>query len=339
MSTFKIYRLHFTSPLHINSQRNDEGYSLNTIQSDSLYAALMSCLAKTGHTIPQDGELGFTVSSTFPYFQKGAEDTPTYFLPMPMMARQAEVSDPTKIKTLKKAKWIDSKLYGEILCGESVNQNADKYLPYIQESYLTSAPLPEDAEGCKEFVRSEVAQRVAISNRTGKEDAQPYYVDKIVFSYCSGLYFIASGNTELLEKALGILSQEGIGTDRNVGLGFFDYSVGSISIDHPRQSDHSVSLSVYFPSSEEQLAEQLASDDVAYDFTRRGGWITTHPYNSLRKNAIYGFLPGSVFHNKEPQGVSEIGKIVNLQPSVGELTPNHPIWRNGRAIMLPITIK
>ena len=102
MSTFKIYRLHFTSPLHINSQRNDEGYSLNTIQSDSLYAALMSCLAKTGHTIPQDGELGFTVSSTFPYFQKGAEDTPTYFLPMPMMARQAEVSDPTKIKTLKK---------------------------------------------------------------------------------------------------------------------------------------------------------------------------------------------------------------------------------------------
>ena len=34
MATFKIYKLHFTAPLHIGSQREDEGYSMNTIQSD-----------------------------------------------------------------------------------------------------------------------------------------------------------------------------------------------------------------------------------------------------------------------------------------------------------------
>lgn len=339
MSTFKIYKLHFTAPLHINGQRQDESVSLASIQSDALYAALTSCLAKTGYAIPDGGDLGFSVSSLFPYYQRGENDEPVYFLPMPLMARQAEVSDPAKIKTLKKVRWIDSKLYGEFLGGKSLHTNVDEYVSHIQESYLTHATLPEDAEGSREFVRSEVSQRVTLHSRTGKEDAKPYYVGKILFTYNSGLYFIAEGKTELLDKALNILAQEGLGSDRNVGMGFFEYSVGNITIEHPQKADYMVSLSVFFPESKEQLGKLLDADDVAYEFTRRGGWITTHPSNSLRKNAIYGFLPGSVFHNKEPQGVSEMGKIVNLQPSVGELTPNHPIWRNGRAIMLPINIK
>ena len=67
MATFKIYKLHFTSPLHIGDQHEDEGISLKTIASDTLQAALMACLAKIGTSIPETGELGFTLSSTFPY--------------------------------------------------------------------------------------------------------------------------------------------------------------------------------------------------------------------------------------------------------------------------------
>ena len=54
MATYKIYKLHFTAPLHIGDQHEEEGISLKTIHSDTIYAALMSCLAKTGFEIPAD---------------------------------------------------------------------------------------------------------------------------------------------------------------------------------------------------------------------------------------------------------------------------------------------
>lgn len=337
-ATYKLYKLHFTSPLHIADRHEDDSNSLKTIQSDTLYAALMSCLAKTGSTIPDNGDLGFTISSLFPYYQRG-EDNLVYFLPMPMQARISELTDISMAKKVKRVQWVDAALYSRLLSGDSFFDGTDEFYPLIQESYLTNVVFPEDVNGSKEFVKSEVSQRVTLQSRTGEEDALPFYVDKIVFRYDSGLYFLAEGNTEILEKALNILSNEGIGTDRNVGFGFFKYSVESLTLELPEEASHQVTLSLFIPESKEQLNELLASDDVAYDFTRRGGWITTHPYNTLRKNAIYGFLPGSVFCLKSSQSCSFAGKIVNLKPEIGELTPDHPIWRNGKAIMLPIILK
>ncbi len=83
----------------------------------------------------------------------------------------------------------------------------------------------------------------------------------------------------------------------------------------------------------------MKSNIIAYDFTRRGGWVTTYPYNTLRKNAIYGFLPGSMFSKEANSPCVPIGKIVDLNPDMGEESPEHPVWRNGKAIMIPINIK
>jgi CRISPR-associated protein Csm4 len=241
-------------------------------------------------------------------------------------------------KKVKRIQWIDSELYSNVLTGARLFDGSDEYVPYIQETYLTKSALPEDPNGSKEFVMSEVSQRVTLNSRTGDEDAKPYYVDKVIFRYESGLYFIAEGNTELLEKALNLLVIEGVGTDRNVGFGFFEYTSDSLSLDIPEDADHHIALSLLIPESKEQLRELLASDNVAYDFTRRGGWITTYPFTTLRKNAIYGFLPGSVLSKtNEPSHI--IGKIVDLRPDIGELTPDHPIWRCGKSIMIPIKLK
>lgn len=337
MSTFKIYKLHFTAPLHISDQHDDLGNSQKTIHSDTLYAALMSCLAKMGEQIPDDGDLGFTVSSLFPYFQKDEDSTPVYFLPLPMQAKQADLADASNAKKVKKVQWVDSAIYSSILSGESLFDGAGQYLPYIQESYLTKVDLPEDINGGKEFVRSEVSQRVMLKSRTGEEDAKPFYVDKILFRYRAGFYFIAEGNTTQLEKALQLLSIEGIGTDRNVGYGFFDYTSDTLSIELPNSANHLLSLSLFIPESKEQLKTLVNSEQIAYDFTRRGGWITTHPYMSLRKNAIYGFLPGSVFCKIADTDSRVMGKIVNLRPESTEVA--HPVWRNGKTIMLPINLK
>ena len=339
MATFKIYKLHFTAPLHISDQHDDLGNSQKIIQSDALYAALMSCLAKKGEDLPEDGELGFTVSSLFPYFQKDKESAPVYFLPIPMQSKQADLTDVTKAKTVKKVQWIDSNLYSSVLSGESLFEGTDSYIQYIQGNYLTKYELPEDINGSKEFVRSEVSQRVTLMSRTGEEDAKPFYVDKILFRYDAGLYFIAEGNTALLEKALHLLSMEGVGTDRNVGYGFFEYTADSLSIDLPENANHQLSLSLFIPESKEQLEMLLDSECVAYDFVRRGGWITTYPYMTLRKNAIYGFVPGSVFHKDEGKAATVIGKIVDLKPETVDVEITHHVWRNGKAIMLPIKLK
>ncbi|MBR1400029.1 MAG: type III-A CRISPR-associated RAMP protein Csm4 [Prevotella sp.] len=339
MATFKIYKLHFTAPLHISDLHEDLGNSQKIIQSDTLYAALMSGLAKQGEKLPDDGNLGFTVSSLFPYFQKDKDSTPVYFLPIPMQARLAELADVSKAKKVKKVQWVDSALYSSILSGESLFDRTDKYVSNIQESYLTTFELPEDINGNKEFINSEVSQRVTLKSRTGEEDAKPFYVDKILFRHHAGLYFIAEGDTALLEKALQLLSMEGIGTDRNVGYGFFEYTADTLSIDLPDAANHQLSLSLFIPESKEQLVKLMNSERVAYDFVRRGGWITTYPYMTLRKNAIYGFLPGSVFHKEEGQATTVVGKIVDLKPKTDDVEISHPVWRNGRAIMLPIIIK
>ena len=339
MATYKIFKLHFTAPLHISDQHDDLGNSQKVIQSDTLYAALMSCLAKNGEDLPEDGELGFTVSSLFPYFQKDKDSAPVYFLPIPMQAKQADLTDVTKAKTVKKVQWIDSSLYSFVLSGKSLFDGTDSYIPYIQGNYLTKYELPEDINGSKEFVRSEVSQRVTLISRTGEEDAKPFYVDKVLFRYDAGLYFIAEGDTAKLEKALHLLSMEGIGTDRNVGYGFFEYTVDSLSIDLPKEANHQLSLSLFIPESKEQLEVLLNSERVAYDFARRGGWITTYPYMTLRKNAIYGFVPGSVFRKDEGKSATVIGKIVDLKPETVDVEILHHVWRNGKAIMLPIKLK
>lgn len=338
MAILKIYKLHFTAPLHISDPHEDLGSSQKTIQSDTLYAALMSCLAKSGESLPENGDLGFTVSSLLPYFQKDKDSAPVYFLPIPMQAKQAELADASMAKKVKKVQWVDSALFSKVLSGESLFDGTGKYIPYIQESYLTTCELPEDVNGSKEFVRSEVSQRVTLKSRTGEEDALPYYVDKILFRYHAGFYFIAEGDATLLEKALHLLSMEGIGTDRNVGYGFFEYAADTLSIDLPDSANHQLSLSLFIPESSEQLKALMNSERVAYDFVRRGGWITTYPYMTLRKNAIYGFLPGSVFSNGANIAASVIGKIVDLKPET-DLGIRHHIWRNGKAIMLPINLK
>ena len=339
MATFKIYKLHFTAPLHICDQHEDLGSSQKTIHSDTLYAALMACLAKLGESLSEDGDIGFTVSSLFPYFQKDENSTPVYFLPIPMQAKQADLVDASMAKIVKKVQWVDSDLYASVLSGDSLFDGTGKNIPNIQESYLTAYKLPEDINGSKEFMKSEVSQRVTLKSRTGEEDAKPFYVDKILFRYHAGLYFMAEGDTGLLEKALSVLSMEGIGTDRNVGFGFFDYTKDEIKIDLPQSANHQLSLSLFIPESKEQLSALMNSEKVAYDFVRRGGWITTYPYMTLRKNVIYGFLPGSVFRKESDNAASVIGKIVDLKPEVADVDIEHHIWRNGKSIMLPINLK
>ncbi len=301
---FTVYRLHFTSPLHIGDAREDYGISLKTLSSDTLYAALTATLAKMGESLSDDGDFGCVISSLFPYRKDTRDAYPTYYFPKPLGVRYPKDLKAEDFKKAKKMQWLDLLQFEKALYGQPVEvcENPD-------------------------FIKSNVSERVSVS-RDYSEDSKPFYMDRVCFEGDSGLFFIAEGDTAAIDKALPLLALEGIGTDRNVGNGFFEYEKDSLSISLPHDTEYGISLSTFIPESKEQLTTLLANHS-SYELQRRGGWITTPPYNSIRKNVIYAFAAGSVFYGIQ----SGAGRIVDLAP---QGLVKHPIWRCGKALVLPI---
>lgn len=331
MAKFNIYKLYFTTPLHLGDNRADYGVSLKTIQSDTLYASVISCLAKLGKTIPEDGDLGCSISSLFPFYQESENDKSIYFFPKPLTQKLPNLENVEIAKEIKKVSWIDKDYFELVLNGTQLFESKDE-ISDIQDKYLSKEKIDTD------FIDSQISPRVTVS-RTGEKDAVPFYMDRIYFKGESGLFFIVVGNTELFEKGLELLQYEGIGTDRNIGNGGFKLSEKeTIELKLPAKSDSAISLSMFIPKNKEQLSSMINGYNIAYDFTRRGGWITTPPHNKIRKNTIHSFMPASVFSLDIAEPVVE-GRIVDLVPKL-EFSPKieHPIWRNGKSVFLPIKI-
>ncbi len=327
MTTFKIYKLHFTSPLHIGDAREDYGSSRQTIDSDTMYAALTSCLAKLGRTIPEDGFLGCTISSLFPFYQKSPSENAVLFLPKPLKQKLPNISVEHR-KRLKKVQWLDASSFSDVLNGHPLFENESE-LSYAQGKYYSKDRIDT------EFMYSQVSQRVTVSWDFIKPTT-PFYMDRIWFHDYSGLYFMVEGDDNTIKPALDLLQEEGIGTDRNVGNGHFVYEEDELSLNLPESAEFSMSLSSFIPDSRSQLADMMDSDEVAYELHRCGGWITTAPYNSLRKNVIHTFLPGSVFrYDSSDQHI--LGRIIDLNPGIQfDRKVDHPVWRCGKSIFVPI---
>lgn len=338
-TTFKVYKLHFTAPIHIGDERDDYGSSQKYLHSDSLYAALTSVLASVGYTIPADGDLGFQISSLFPFYQKSKDDKALYFFPKLKKQSVAPPKFQEIAKQIKKIEWIDFESFTCLINGENyMSENPEITKNCLKSNFFTKENLPVDG-----FIHSEVAPRVQVP-RYGVEgaatDAKPFYMERVFFKDYSGLFFIATGrNLDLLDKALHILKNEGIGTDRTIGQGFFEVETDTLEISHP-ESETITNLSLFCPESKEQLSEMLlenGENTVAYDFKKRGGWITTSPFNTFRKNSVYMFTEGGIFHQQMKTGVLTKGAIVDLKPgSVDGL--NHSVFRSGKAIFIPIKI-
>lgn len=321
---YAVYRLHFTGPFHISNNRDDYGTSLRFVSSDSMYAAITATLAKIGRAIPNNGDLRCVISALFPFYKRDNESPAVLFFPKPLTLSFPILKDGgiTDTKKMKRIKWLDVAHLSKVLEGEEYISSAiiDNS---IKGEYLTD----EDIDGS--FVVSEVLERVAVSRSF--EDAKPFYVERLHFKGESGLFFLAEGDTTVIDETLPLLSSEGIGTDRNIGYGTFDFDKTELTIDLPEDVEYGLSLSTFIPENKTQLSTILSGDYVAYDFSRRGGWITTPPHLTMRKNAIYAFNPGSVFHRLS----SGKGRIVDLAPKG---LVDHPIWRCGKALVLPIKL-
>ena len=327
MAKFKIYKLRFTSPLHLGDERADYDKSNRVYHSDSMYAAMTSALAKVGVSIPSNADFGFAISSLFPYYQKEPDSEAVYFLPRLLKQDQFE---PGLRKKVKKVEWLDVCSFNKQLNGENLFEG-DINQDLMKDSYFTEKDIDDD------FISNQVNQRVKVS-RDGSEDARPFYMERLFFKGESGLLFLATDKTEMIDKALDLLKDEGIGTDRTVGNGFFTWTPDEIKLELPK-SNMICNLSMFIPETKEQLKNMFDDDRVAYNFQKRGGWITDAGLNTYRKNNIYMFNEGSIFKNTDNIESAVIqGKVVNLKPEIEHINIEHPIYRDGRAIFIPVVL-
>jgi len=292
-------------------------------------------LAKIGREIPENADLGFTISSLFPFYQKNKNSEPIYFMPKLLKQSLPDKKHQDIAKKIKKVKWLDKEFFQKQISGKELFD--EEFNPHnLKGEYLTTKNIPDN-----EFINSQVFPRVTVS-RTGKEDAKPFYMERLFFKDYSGMFFIAEGDTELLDIAIELLKNEGIGTDRNVGNGFFEFDKKkdietNIELNLP-ESEYVCNLSMFLPESHEVAKELLNSDNVAYDFQKRGGWITTPPYGKLRKNNVYMFNEASIFKSKTINKKFVKGKIADLTPDVEHVKFEHKIYRNGKSIFIPVKI-
>lgn len=302
IQTFDIIKLHFKSPLHLSRGREDYGVAEKLLHSDTLQSALfVSALQLYGNaSATLDFFTSFQVSSAFPFFKN------TYFLPKP----QADLdlfeglSDEDR-KKAKKISYFTLTDFEKVIGGAKLHFDKKK----AEGAYYTEDKIK---------IQNEVYQHVMIP-RLAETDAKPFYMDRMYFGEGTGLYFILkildSSQKQKIFSALEILAENGLGTDRNVGNGNFEFELieKGLQFNTPDNSDYQYNLALYCPKDDKELPDL---DKSYYSLLKRGGWIANPADESdasLLKKSIYMFGEGSVFP-KLSKGLD--GKIVELQPAI-----------------------
>jgi CRISPR-associated protein Csm4 len=323
--SYKIFKLHFHSPLHLSKGKEDDyGESEQVLHSDTLKSALYVCALKLLGTSVVGEDNGFfnsfRISSAFPFY-KGE-----LFFPKPMLRLQpflkADISEEKQAKTHKKISFL-GKGYFEDLIGQNILSIQKKHL--FSKGRFVSNHQDVLSLGDESILVSEVQQRVTVPSDYA-QDPTPYYVDRLFFHDDAGLWFAFEGTEEtfsIVENALKLLGDEGVGTDRTVGNGQFSSTTDQIELILPPNATHQLMLSLYCPKRTELSKSDLKTS--SYGLIKRGGYLASPAkaeHLTLRKKSIHMFTEGSVFSTTE-----------NLKPSFSGLTQN--VWRDGQAFCIP----
>ena len=363
-TAFDIVRLHFTAPLHLSNARPDDyGSSQRIVHSDAVMAAICQAWAMLGKSdwIPKkitglvDGEEvtvdakspGFVLSSLFPFHggkiadpERGVKDiSEIYFLPKPYFqnakAPPSNNPEPGEAKKFKKVQYVDTDFFSAFL-----NQIAppDESLSSIKGAYRSKA-LSGLSDDQAEFMTADVVPRIVKPRDESEPD--PFYMERLYFRHGSGLWAIVHYDGTLdraeaeyrLSAALNYLADNGIGTDRAVGNGTFEWMPGTLPLTLPKEGKYAVNLSLFCPDNR-ALLETMLDDNARYDLVKRGGWLS-EPHNTYRKRSVWMFREGGLMQLDSRQPTVH-GKTVDLQPDI--LQKQHPVWRSGRALWLPVNL-
>ncbi|MDQ3846423.1 MAG: type III-A CRISPR-associated RAMP protein Csm4 [Bacteroidota bacterium] len=333
--TTEAVRLYFSSPLHIGRgatelDKTDVVYHSDALKS-ALYAVGLSYYPEW-QSAPDTFFNSFRISSAFPFC--GDE----LFLPKPYFQMQFGFAATAEEKGAKKAKKIS---FISIRLFQQWMQQPNQPLP-VQEAQLSpgGSYLFSNAVNAKAFLHAGIQQRVQVPAGEEGEDARPFYFDRLFFEQDSGLYFLAQfANDNIRQQvlhALTLLGTLGIGTDRTVGNGLFQFDkakhIAPFNFPEKTSGHLRMNLGLYLPTREE--LNRINLDDSYWQLIKRGGYLAGSSYEkflSLRKNSIYFFAEGSVLNTDTALN----GRCTNLRPEYND-ADLHPVYRCGQPLFITL---
>ncbi|MCX7986294.1 MAG: type III-A CRISPR-associated RAMP protein Csm4 [Bacteroidales bacterium] len=332
---FEAIKLEFTTPIHIGRGWGDLDKSEPLLHSDTLKSALFASLIQLNpewKAIPERFFNGFNISSCYPYFKE------QFFLPKLLVDKKIRIKgldENKQIKSANKIEYLALEIFHQFITKEEIEINKSQLSK--NGKYVFSRPLSEPLN----FIKNTAQQRIRIEYFGG---AKPFFVDRLFFEKDSGLYFLATFNDESIKqdvlRALKFLGTLGIGTDRTVGNGFFDFDeekhISQIELEiNNIKGNAYASLGLYLPKKDE--IESFDIDKSFWNIKERGGFMAGSEYLKFRhllKTPIHMFTEGSVFYTN----IKPVGRCENLKPPKWKDADLHNIYRCGQPIFIPVKI-
>lgn len=314
------YALSFPDGLHVSSGGFAEESAEEFIRSDTLFSALCSASAllfgeQGPRTFLEDPD--FVLSSAFPrigddcFFPVPADLGPGAF-------KRVEDNSAEPVP-LRHVNWVCEDIFQSILAGSreirvrSAMQNLASSKVHSEERWATRVEVP----------------RVSVDRVTST--GQIFHFSEIRFHPDAGLHFLVNpGRNEtrnVFEASLHLLADEGIGADRSMGKGWFEYRPIDIPFeDPPGNAEARLLLSLYQPTAEEFPDLDLSNSH--YTLLSRRGWVTSPTGATLRRASARAFAEGSVLSLRN--AVALRGATPCLLPMGSGNTLAHNVYRSFR---------
>jgi len=355
------YALHFLGGFHIGTRGVNLEEAGISIPSDTLFAALLDCLSRTGADLDEfirgyQTDPPFLLTSAFPYVGK------LRFYPMPVDS--ARLFGPQKTvqygKRLGRIRYLSEGLLKEALSSgrledwlfpEDEDDEPQKGVTLQEHNlWLKVEEIPQlpkafqYREGRRHAMprldvwKTDQVPHVTLDRITSASNI--FHAGRMEFEDECGLWFGVqwrrpqadfSGKKfqAAFEKGFHILSEDGLGGERSTGQGAFSYrQMETASLPDAKSGQLAYLLSRFHPTSLEAQAA-LADPKSAYKLSAVSGWLRSFGSPAQRRQRLFLVESGSLIR----AGEGILGDLVDVRPRYdGKLAVPHPVYRLGLAL-------
>lgn len=283
-------------------------------------------------------DIPFFLSSIFPFEVNKSNKSIIYYFPRPLTAiniRDAKSPEEmTYMKEYKKVRYIEKDLFEKFLCGDYDEnklyerfyswRKAEDELNDIVGKNINNANRINDLKKIIEqnhfnFIKGlspnynlhNSIDRMSGSTLQAQGRGQLYWEEEFESfgnrlngndETTKGIFFLVDGKEiSLIEAPLRLLSHIGLGGNRSIGKGSFNYVIDDFSFKSPSTINSYVSLSLFHPNKDEIDKLKAKNNSLYYDITTRIGKVgRDFDLEFQEKNPVICFIEGSSFFVSEP---------------------------------------
>lgn len=240
------------------------------------------------------------MSSAFPYYITQNQEVKLFFPKpcYPLNEQNLEVeSNEDKIqkmverKKLKKIQWVEYSLWKQLIQDQ---YREEDFKNTIQAPKLFSSSITRNTI---DRINGGTLQK----GKHGQLFVEDYYLLELQNPPETelqeiGLFFLCQDHTEgKLEAVLRLLSHWGIGGNKSIGKGIFEFRMEDFEIFEPQNANAMMNLSLYYPLQEELKFYKNHSKLFQYQLEIRKGYYGELIDGKYQKQPLFYFKEGSIF--------------------------------------------